>query len=89
MACNPFPGSPFDVKQRPLPTVGPVVLTYARSVLYVFSDGDQLGYAVDASRRALTQLPSQESRDPTVPHIPYHLEAVHPAPRSMVAGPQR
>jgi hypothetical protein len=36
---------------------------------------------------ALTQLPSQESRDPTVPQIPYHLEAVNPAPRSMVAEP--
>jgi 6-phosphogluconolactonase (cycloisomerase 2 family) len=84
---QPVPGSPFDVKQRPDPLVGPVVLTHARSFLYVFSDGDQLGYAVDVASGTITQLPSQESRDPSVPQIPYHLSVVNTAPRSMVGDP--
>jgi DNA-binding beta-propeller fold protein YncE len=84
IGLHPVPASPFDVKQRPLPLVGPVVLTHARSFLYVFSDGDQLGYAVDAASGTITQLPSHDAKDPSTTQIPYHLSVVNTVPRSIV-----
>jgi 6-phosphogluconolactonase (cycloisomerase 2 family) len=80
--------SPFDVTQQASPTGGPTAIAAAGSFLYIFSAGEILGYSVDASSGAITQLAEVRTSLPTDPHIPDFLNVMENLPHGMVADPQ-